>query len=39
MVLESIAMLKRRTAVSNGTLADDRLADERWARQPFRLAA
>ena len=32
-------MLKVRTAVANGTLADDHLAAERWARRPFRRAA
>ena len=31
-------MLKVRTAVANGTLADDHAA-ERWARRPFRPAA
>jgi hypothetical protein len=28
-----------RTAVANGTLADDHAAAERWARRPFRPAA
>jgi hypothetical protein len=32
-------MLKVRTAVANGTLADDHAAAERWARRPFRPAA
>jgi Transposase len=32
-------MLKVRTAVANGTLAEDHLAAERWARRPFRPAA
>jgi hypothetical protein len=32
-------MLKVRTAVANGTLADDHVAAERWARRPFRRAA
>ena len=32
-------MLQVRTAVANGTLADDHLAAERWARRPFRPAA
>jgi hypothetical protein len=32
-------MLRVRTAVANGTLADDHLAVERWARRPFRSAA
>jgi hypothetical protein len=32
-------MLQVRTAVANGTLADDHLAAERWARRPFRSAA
>jgi hypothetical protein len=32
-------MLKVRTAVANGTLADDHVAAERWARRPFRPAA
>src|SRR5215217_7270819 len=32
-------MLKVRTAVANGTLADDHAAAERWARRPFRRAA
>ncbi len=32
-------MLKVRTAVANGTLADDHAAAERWARRPFRSAA
>ena len=32
-------MLKVRTAVANGTLADDHIAAERWARRPFRTAA
>ncbi len=32
-------MLKVRTAVANGTLAEDHVAAERWARQPFRRAA
>lgn len=32
-------MLKVRTAVANGTLADDRAAVARWARRPFRRAA
>ena len=30
---------KVRAAVANGTLADDHLAAERWARRPFRQAA
>ena len=29
-------MLKVRTTVANGTLADDHLAAEPWARRPFR---
>jgi hypothetical protein len=32
-------MLKVRTAVANGTLAEDHAAAERWARRPFRSAA
>ncbi len=32
-------MLQVRTAVANGTLADDHVAAERWARRPFRSAA
>jgi hypothetical protein len=32
-------MLKVRTAVANGTLADDHVTAERWARRPFRPAA
>ena len=32
-------MLQVRTAVANGTLADDHVAAERWARRPFRRAA
>jgi len=32
-------MLQVRTAVANGTLADDHIAAERWARRPFRSAA
>ena len=32
-------MLQVRTAVANGTLADDHTAAERWARRPFRPAA
>jgi hypothetical protein len=32
-------MLQVRTAVANGTLADDPSAAERWARRPFRPAA
>jgi hypothetical protein len=32
-------MLKVRTAVANGTLAEDHAAAERWARRPFRPAA
>jgi hypothetical protein len=32
-------MLKVRTAVANGTLAEDHVAAERWARRPFRRAA
>jgi hypothetical protein len=32
-------MLKVRTAVANGSLADDHIAAERWARRPFRSAA
>jgi hypothetical protein len=32
-------MLKVRTAVANGTLAEDHVAAERWARRPFRPAA
>jgi hypothetical protein len=32
-------MPKVRTAVANGTLAEDHLAAERWARRPFRQAA
>jgi hypothetical protein len=32
-------MLKVRTAVANGTPAEDHLAAERWARRPFRQAA
>ena len=32
-------MLKVRTAVANGTLADDHAAAEQWARRPFRPAA
>jgi hypothetical protein len=32
-------MLKVRTAVANGTLADDHAAAEPWARRPFRPAA
>ena len=32
-------MLKVRTAVANGTLAEDHAAAERWARRPFRRAA
>ncbi len=32
-------MLKVRTAVANGTLADDHIAAERRARRPFRSAA
>jgi hypothetical protein len=32
-------MLQVRTAVANGTLADDHIAAERWARRPFRPAA
>jgi hypothetical protein len=32
-------MLKVRTAVANGTLAEDHLTAERWARRPFRPAA
>jgi hypothetical protein len=32
-------MLQVRTAVANGTLADDHAAAERWARRPFRPAA
>ena len=32
-------MLKVRTAVANGTLADDHAAAERWARRPFCPAA
>jgi len=31
-------MLKVRTAVANGTLAEDHAAAERWARRPFRPA-
>jgi hypothetical protein len=31
--------LKVRTALANGTLADDHAAAERWARRPFRRAA
>lgn len=31
--------LKVRTAVANGTLAEDHVAAERWARRPFRPAA
>src|SRR3712207_9534883 len=30
-------MLKVRTAVANGTLAENHAAAERWARRPFRL--
>ena len=32
-------MLQVRTAVANGTLADDHAAAERWVRRPFRPAA
>jgi hypothetical protein len=32
-------MLKVRTAVANGTLIDDHVAAEQWARRPFRPAA
>jgi hypothetical protein len=32
-------MLKVRTAVANGTLADDHVAAEQWVRRPFRPAA
>ena len=32
-------MLQVRTAVANGTLAEDHTASERWARRPFRPAA
>jgi hypothetical protein len=32
-------MLQVRTAVANGTLADDHAGAERWARRPFRPAA
>jgi hypothetical protein len=32
-------MLKVRTAVANGTLVDDHVAAEQWARRPFRPAA
>jgi hypothetical protein len=32
-------MLKVRTAVANGTLAEDHVAAERWARRPFHRAA
>lgn len=32
-------MLKVRTAVANGTLAEDHVAAEQWARRPFRPAA
>jgi len=32
-------MLKVRTAVTNGTLADDHVAAERWGRRPFLQAA
>jgi hypothetical protein len=32
-------MLKVRTAVANGTLAEDHVAAEGWARRPFRRAA
>ena len=32
-------MLQVRTAVANGTLADDHVAAERWAPRPFRSAA
>ena len=32
-------MLQVRTAVANGTLAEDHAAAERWARRPFRPAA
>ncbi len=32
-------MLRVRTAVANGTLADDHVTAERWARRPFRPAA
>jgi hypothetical protein len=32
-------MLKVRTAVANGTLAEDHAAAEQWARRPFRPAA
>lgn len=32
-------MLKVRTAVANGSLADDHVASERWARRPFHQAA
>jgi hypothetical protein len=32
-------MLQVRTALANGTLADDHAAAERWARRPFRRAA
>ena len=32
-------MLKVRTAVANGTLADDHVAAERWVRRPFHQAA
>ena len=32
-------MLQVRTAVANGTLADDHIAAERWVRRPFRSAA
>jgi hypothetical protein len=32
-------MLKVKTAAINGALERDRIAAERWARRPFRLAA
>jgi hypothetical protein len=32
-------LLKVRTAVANGSLADDHVAAQRWARRPFHQAA
>jgi hypothetical protein len=32
-------MLQVRTAVANGTLAEDHAAAEHWARRPYRTAA